>query len=74
MWITVCDLQFSIDGMECQYPFLSKCEMDLLLFIRRRALAARHPANSVMGRASSPSPSGDFSMGWMRYSSRPVGP
>ena len=36
-----------------------------LLFTRCRALAARHPANSVMGRASSPSPAGDFSMGWM---------
>ena len=52
------------------------CEQqrEKLLFTRCRALAARHPANSVMGRASSPSPSGDFSMGWMRYSSRPVGP
>ena len=36
--------------------------------------AARQPANTVIGRASSPSPSGGFSMGWMRYSLRPVRP
>ena len=41
MLITVCDLQFSIDRMECQYPFLSKCEMDLIALLFTRHLALR---------------------------------